>query len=70
VSVRVAQARVLVAESEALAAVARVMRISRQALYRSPKPRRSPQRQPVTDQVDVAIVETARSYPTDGHGDA
>jgi hypothetical protein len=32
VSVRVAQARVLVAEGEALAAVARVLQISRQAV--------------------------------------
>jgi putative transposase len=67
VSVRVAQARVLVAEGEALAAVARVMQISRQAVYRRPRPRRSPQRRPVTDPVELAIVETARSYPTDGY---
>jgi len=67
VSVRVAQARVLVAEGEALAAVARVMRISRQAVYRTPKPRRSPRRRPVSDPVDLAIVETAKSYPTDGY---
>ena len=64
---RVAHARVLVAEGEALAAVARVLQISRQALYRTPKPRRAPQRRPVTDPVDVAIVETAKSYPTDGY---
>jgi len=65
--VRVAQARVLVAQGEALAAVARVLQISRQALYRTPKPRRWPQRRPVSDPVDVAIVETAKSYPTDGY---
>jgi hypothetical protein len=47
--------------------VARVPQISRQAVYRTPKPRRAPQRRPVTDPVDVAIVETARSYPTDGY---
>ena len=64
---RVAQARVLVAQGEALAAVARVMQISRQAVYRTPKPRRPPQRRPVTDPVDAAIVETAKSYPTDGY---
>ena len=64
---RVAQARVLVAEGEVLAAVARVLQISRQALYRTPRPRRAPQRRPVTDPVDVAIVETAKSYPTDGY---
>ena len=64
---RVAHARVLVGQGEALAAVARVLQISRQALYRTPKPRRAPQRRPVTDPVDVAIVETAKSYPTDGY---
>ena len=63
---RVAQARVLVAEGEALAAVARVLQVSRQAVYRRPRPR-SPQRRPVTDPVDLAIVETAKSYPTDGY---
>jgi putative transposase len=67
VSVRVAQARVLVAEGEALAAVARVLQISRQAVYRTPRPRCAPQRRPVTDPVDVAVVETAKSYPTDGY---
>ena len=64
---RVAQSRVLVAEREAAAAVTRVMQISRQALYRTPKPRRAPQRRPVSDRVDVAIVETAKRYPTDGY---
>ena len=64
---RVAHARVLVAEGEALAAVARVLQISRQAVYRTPRPRRSPQRRPVSDPVDLAIVETAKTYPTDGY---
>ena len=64
---RVAHARVLVAEGEALAAVARVMQISRQAVYRAPRPRRALQRRPVTDPADLAIVETAKSYPTDGY---
>ncbi len=45
-SVRVARSRVLVAEGHALAAVARVMQITRQALYRVPKPRTAPQRRP------------------------
>jgi putative transposase len=67
VSVRVAHARVLVAEGEALAAVARVLQISRQAIYRTAKPRRPPQRRPVTDPVDLAIVELAKQYPTDGY---
>jgi DNA-binding phage protein len=66
--VRVAHARVLVAGGEALAAVARVLQISREAVYRTPRPRRAPQRRPVSDPVDLAIVETAKSYPTDGTG--
>jgi len=66
VTQRVARSRDLVAEGHAPSAVARVALISRQALYRTPRPRRSPQRRPVTDPVDVAIVEMAKSYPTDG----
>jgi putative transposase len=64
---RVARSRVLVAEGYVVARVARVMGISRQALYRPPRPRRAPQRRPVSVPVDVAIVETAKSYPTDGY---
>jgi putative transposase len=64
---RVAQARVLVAEGDASAAVARVLQVTRQAIYRVPKPRSAPQRQPVTDTVDVAIVEVAKDNPTDGY---
>ena len=64
---RVARSRDLVAEGHSPSVVARVAQISRQAIYRTARPRRSPQRQPVTDPVDVAIVETARSYPTDGY---
>ena len=45
-SVRVARSRVLVAEGHTLAAVARVMQITRQALYRVPKPRTAPKRRP------------------------
>ena len=37
------------------------MQISRQAVYRTPRPRRLPQRRPVSDPVDLAIVETAKS---------
>jgi hypothetical protein len=37
VSVRVAHARLPVAEGDALAAVARVLQISRQAVYRTPE---------------------------------
>jgi putative transposase len=67
VTQRVARSRDLVAEGHSPSVVARVAQISRQAIYRTPRPRRSPQRQPVTDPVGVAIVETARSYPTDGY---
>ena len=64
---RVAQARVLVAEGDALAVVARVLQVSRQAIYRVPRPRRAPQRRVVVDPVDVAIVEVAKDNPTDGY---
>ena len=64
---RVAQARVLVAEGCALAAVARVLQISRQAVYRTPKPRSVPQRRPPADEVEEAIVAVARENPTDGY---
>ncbi len=67
-SVRVARSRVLVAEGYALAAVARVMQITRQALYRVPKPRTAPQRRPQADgSIDAAIVEVAKANPTDGY---
>ena len=65
---RVARSRVLVAEGYALAAVARVAGISRQALYRAPKPRTAPQRRPPADgSVEQAIVEVAKENPTDGY---
>ncbi|HEY8629816.1 MAG TPA: DDE-type integrase/transposase/recombinase [Gaiellaceae bacterium] len=52
-SVRVARSRRLVAEGYALATVARVMQISRQALYRVPTPRAAPQRRPLSDPVEA-----------------
>ena len=64
---RVARSRRLVAEGYALVTVARVMRISRQALYRTPKPRLAPQRRPVSDPVEVAIVAEALANQTDGY---
>lgn len=64
---RVAQARALVAEGCAVAAVARVMQVTRQAIYRTPKPRSSPQRRPVSGPVDHAIVQVAQENPTDGY---
>jgi putative transposase len=67
VSVRVARSRRLVAEGYAVATVARVMRISRQALYRVPTPRAAPQRRVVSDPVEAAIVEEALAHQTDGY---
>jgi hypothetical protein len=67
VSVRVARSRRLVAEGYPLATVARVMQISRQALYRVPTVRRPPQRRPPTDPVEAAIVEEATANQTDGY---
>jgi len=66
VSTRVAWSRKAVAEGEKPAQVARVARISRQAIYRTPKPRKSPQRGPAAAGVDQAIVRIAKDNPTDG----
>ncbi len=66
-SVRVARSRELVARGFAVAAVARVMQISRQALYRSPTPRRPPKPRPPVDPVEAAIVEEAMANQTDGY---
>ena len=63
---RVARSRELVAAGRKPAVVARVAGVSRQAIYRKPKPRRSPQRRPASGPVDEAIVEVARANPTDG----
>ena len=65
--VRVARSRELVARGYALATVARVMQITRQAIYRVPKPRSAPQRRPPADGAEAAIVETAMENPTDGY---
>ena len=66
-SVRVARSRELVARGFAAAAVARVMQISRQALYRVPTPRAAPQRRLLTDPVEAAIVAEALANQTDGY---
>jgi putative transposase len=66
VSVRVARSRELVAAGGKPAVVARVARVSRQAIHRKPRPRRPPQRRPPSGPVDEAIVEVARANPTDG----
>ena len=64
---RVARSRELVARGYALATVARVLGVTRQAIYRIPKPRSAPQRRPVSDPVDLAIVDVAKENPTDGY---
>ncbi len=66
-SVRVARSRELVARGFAAAAVARVMQVSRQALYRAPTPRTPPQRRPSADPVERAIVDVAMDNQTDGY---
>jgi len=43
------------------------MQVSRQALYRTPTPRRAPRRRPPTDPVEAAIVEEALANQTDGY---
>ena len=63
---RVARSRVLVARGRKPAVVARVMQITRQAIYRTPKPRTRPGPRPARGTVDRAIVEVARQNPTDG----
>lgn len=66
-SQRVARARELVDGGRKAAVVARVLQISRQAIYRTPKPRRAPQRRPPQGPVEEAIVEVAKANPTDGY---
>ncbi len=66
-SERVARSRELVARGFAVAAVARVLQVSRQAFYRTPRPRRPPQRRPPADPVEQAIVEEAIANQTDGY---
>jgi hypothetical protein len=66
---RVTRSRELVAEGYRPSAVARVAQISRQAINRTPKPRRalaSPSR-PSADEVEAAIVDVAMKNPTDGY---
>ena len=66
---RVTRSRELVAEGYRPAVVARVAQISRQAIYRTPKPRRTPASpaRPPADEVEAAIVEVAVENPTDGY---
>jgi putative transposase len=69
VTLRVAYARELVAGGHRPAVVARILRISRQAVYRVPRPRKPPDaaRRALVDDVERAIVEVAERNPTDGY---
>jgi putative transposase len=67
VSERVARSRELVARGFAAATVARVMQITRQAIYRTATPRAVRQRRPAAEPVEQAIVEIARDNQTDGY---
>jgi putative transposase len=66
---RVARSRELVARGFAVAAVARVMQISRQALYRLPtrRPAAAGPAAAARDDVERAIVEVAEANQTDGY---
>ncbi|MGZ6693434.1 MAG: IS3 family transposase [Solirubrobacteraceae bacterium] len=68
-SERVARSRELVAGGLKPAVVARVLQISRQAIYRIPtKPLTVVSRsRPSADEVEVAIIEVAEHNPTDGY---
>ena len=66
-SERVARSRELVARGFAVATVARVLQITRQAIYRTPTQRMAPQRRPPADVVEAAIVEEAMANQTDGY---
>jgi putative transposase len=69
VSERVARSRELVARGFAAASVARVLQVSRQALYRVPARRPSTAGPPTRarDEVEQAIVEVAEANQTDGY---
>ncbi|MSO94161.1 MAG: transposase [Thermoleophilia bacterium] len=66
-SERVTRSRELIARGFTAASVTRVLQISRQAVYRVPTPRTAPQRRPLTDPVEQAIVEVAEANQTDGY---
>jgi putative transposase len=69
VSQRVAYARELAAAGHRPAVVARILQISRQAIYRTPTPRRPPDaaKRPPACEVEQAIVDEAGENPTDGY---
>jgi len=66
---RVTRSRELVAEGYRPSVVARVAQISRQGIYRTPRPRRAPAApdRPPADPVEAAIVAVAEQNPTDGY---
>jgi putative transposase len=66
---RVTRSRELVAEGFRPSAVARVAQVSRQAIYRTPRPRRAPvsPARPPADRVEAVIVAIAEQNPTDGY---
>lgn len=66
---RVAYARELVAEGHSPSVLARVLQISRQAIYRIPTrpPMAAIRSRPPVDDVERAIVEVAEQNPTDGY---
>lgn len=69
-SERVARSRELVARGKKPAVVARVLRVSRQAIYYVPtrRPSRARRRSgPPVDEVERAIIETAQENQTDGY---
>jgi putative transposase len=68
VTKRVAYARQLVAEGHSPSALARILQISRQAIYRIPtRPPVVSRSRPPADEVEAAIVEIAEQNPTDGY---
>lgn len=64
---RVASSRKFVAEGYRAASVARVAGITRQAIYRTPKPRTAPQSRRVVDEIEKQIIEVAEANTTDGY---
>jgi putative transposase len=66
---RVAYARELVAEGHSPSALARILQISRQAIYRIPttRPAAAGRSRPPVDDVEAAIIEVAEQNPTDGY---
>jgi len=69
VTKRVAYARQLVAEGHSPSALARILQISWQAIYRIPTrpPQAVNRSRPPVDDVAAAIVEVAEQNPTDGY---